>query len=260
MMKYPFMIFFALICLFPAVSHAGKIINGIPVSTTLEDFAVPQSCAIIVVDMQNGWVSTEGMCNRADRKMGDPARHQPTPLYKEQVPRMRRLIQAARQAKVPVVIVEFIHENAQGHTMMMGPDLYIHRNAPWLQNIVEGTWDSRTVDELAPQPGDLVIRKHHGNSFYDTPLADQLKNMGVKSVLITGTATAGCVHATGIGAQERGFYPVFVEDCIDHQFEPALQLIKAQYPVYSSEEIIKIWANSAKPAKKQEKKKGNKND
>lgn len=46
---------------------------------------------------------------------------------------------------------EFIHANALGQTLMNGPEMWVHRKAEWVSNVVEGTWESRTIDELAPQ-------------------------------------------------------------------------------------------------------------
>ena len=95
---------------------------------------------------------------------------------------------------------EFIHANALGQTLMNGPEMWVHRKAEWVSNVVEGTWESRTIDELAPREGDVVIRKSRGSAAYNTYLIDHLKERGVTSVLLTGIASSGCVLRTAVGS------------------------------------------------------------
>ena len=72
-------------------------------------------------------------------------------------------------------MAEFIHASALGQTLMNGPEMWVHREADWVSNVVEGTWESRTVDELAPQEGDIVIRESRGSAAYNTYLIDHLR-------------------------------------------------------------------------------------
>ena len=49
--------------------------------------------------------------------------------------------------------------------------MWVHRDADWVSNVVEGTWESRTVDELAPQEGDIVIPEEPGERRLQTPIS-----------------------------------------------------------------------------------------
>ncbi len=103
------------------------------------------------------------------------------------------------------------------------------------------TWDSRTIEELAPRKGDYVIRKSRGNVFYKTYLEDLLKERSIRTVLLTGTATGGCVAATTFGAFERGFYPVMVRDCLDQHDSLFFEWMESSLPMHSSDELIAAW-------------------
>jgi maleamate amidohydrolase len=68
------------------------------------------------------------------------------------------------------------------------------------------------ADELAPQPGDVIIEKPTASSFYRTDLEDRLHAAGIDCLIVTGGATSGCVRATVVDAHARGFKINVVED------------------------------------------------
>jgi maleamate amidohydrolase len=70
--------------------------------------------------------------------------------------------------------------------------------------------------EFRPQPGDVVITKQRASAFYGTPLAAHLTQLGVRTVIICGESTSGCVRATAVDAYSHGFHVVLVEEgCFD---------------------------------------------
>ena len=46
------------------------------------------------------------------------------------------------------------------------------------------------ADEIAPEPGDIVIEKPTASSFYRTDLEEQLRAAGIDTLIVTGGATA----------------------------------------------------------------------
>ena len=56
------------------------------------------------------------------------------------------------------------------------------------------------MDEIAPAPQDIVIRKLKPSVFHGTNLMDFLNQLNVDSLLIAGTTTSGCVRATVVDA------------------------------------------------------------
>jgi nicotinamidase-related amidase len=67
--------------------------------------------------------------------------------------------------------------------------------------------------DFAPQPGDLVVTKQRASAFFGTPLAAHLTELGVRSLIVIGESTSGCVRASAVDAYSHGFHVVLVEDC-----------------------------------------------
>jgi maleamate amidohydrolase len=67
--------------------------------------------------------------------------------------------------------------------------------------------------EFKPQPGDVVITKQRASIFFGTPLAAHLTQLGVRTVIICGESTSGCVRASAVDAYSYGFHVVLVEEC-----------------------------------------------
>jgi len=77
---------------------------------------------------------------------------------------------------------------------------------------LEGTSSADTVPDLAPGPGELVVRKRGYDAFAGTPLDPALRARSVTSLVVAGTMTHICVLATVIGAFHREYRVTVVED------------------------------------------------
>jgi ureidoacrylate peracid hydrolase len=82
--------------------------------------------------------------------------------------------------------------------------------------LVDGTWDWQIVDALAPQPGDRVVAKTRYSGFCRTSLAEMLRRGGIRNLLFTGVATNVCVESTARDAYFEEFWPILVEDAMNH--------------------------------------------
>jgi maleamate amidohydrolase len=67
--------------------------------------------------------------------------------------------------------------------------------------------------DFKPQPGDVVITKQRASVFFGTPLVAHLTQLGVRTVIICGESTSGCVRASAVDAYSHGFHVVLVEEC-----------------------------------------------
>jgi nicotinamidase-related amidase len=78
------------------------------------------------------------------------------------------------------------------------------------------TWDKGNdiVAEIAPQDGDIVVRKQKPSAFFGTPLMSMLNEVHADSVLVTGTTTSGCVRASVIDAFSYNMKVSVVEECV----------------------------------------------
>ena len=115
-----------------------------------------------------------------------------TPLYRarEVLANINLLVERAHAAHAPVVYIQHSTE----------------------KNLVEGTDEWKLHPAMQPEPRDIMIRKHHGNAFEDTPLKEKLDALHVDRVVVTGLVSNGCVNATCNGAHELGYDTVLVSD------------------------------------------------
>jgi maleamate amidohydrolase len=67
--------------------------------------------------------------------------------------------------------------------------------------------------EFKPQPGDVVVTKQRASAFYGTPLLAHLIGLGIKTLIVCGESTSGCVRASVGDAYSNGFHVVLVEEC-----------------------------------------------
>jgi maleamate amidohydrolase len=88
------------------------------------------------------------------------------------------------------------------------------QKVPGMLTLKEAHWNSQIVPQLAPVPGELVVRKTVPSAFFGTSLAAWLTQRGVKTLLVAGSVTSGCVRASVVDAMSLGFRPLVVEDCV----------------------------------------------
>ena len=118
------------------------------------------------------------------------------------------LLRAARDANIPIAFTRVVYaqdgSDACAFTLKM----------PGLVVLTEGAPASQVVPELAPLPGEHVLRKTQPSAFFGTGLAEWLKARNVDTVLVTGATTSGCVRASVIDSMSYNFRTVVVADCV----------------------------------------------
>jgi nicotinamidase/pyrazinamidase len=109
------------------------------------------------------------------------------------VPEIAALITEARTAGSPVIYVNDSHDPDDEEFERWGP------------HAIAGSPGTDVVRELAPVKGDYVMDKKRYSAFYGTELDQLLKELGIKSLVITGTVTNICVMVSAIEALMRGY-------------------------------------------------------
>jgi ureidoacrylate peracid hydrolase len=172
--------------------------------------------AVIVVDMQNAFVSKGGMF---DLFGWDIAR------AGEVIAKNRSLIDAARAAGCRVVFLKMSYE--PDYSNSGGPEspnwhkevgLVMMRSHPeyWGRFVTAGSWDEEICDELQPREGDVVVRKQRYSGFAGTRLDTALKTYRIKYCIYTGVATNVCVESTLRDGYFMDYWPILVSDAVDH--------------------------------------------
>jgi ureidoacrylate peracid hydrolase len=171
---------------------------------------VPRSStALLVVDMQNGFLDAGGSM----AKIGMP--------YDALAPAVagcERLVAAARAAGVPVIFTRYVYMPDYSDGGILPTELVPQMKE--VGSLVNGTWDAEIVPALAPAPGEVVIDKSRPSSFYGTQLEPVLTSQGIRNLVIAGVTTNICVETTARDAGQRD-YRVHVVSDATAEFEQA---------------------------------------
>jgi nicotinamidase-related amidase len=110
---------------------------------------------------------------------------------------------------------------------------------------VEGTWGAEILPEVAPQPGDVVVKKWRSSAFVGTNLDMVLRCNDIKSIVVTGDVTQGCVESTARDAAFHDYYVVVLEDCVatyDRDLhEASLKVLRTRVDVAPSGAVLDLW-------------------
>ena len=160
--------------------------------------------ALLVIDMQNDFLDPGGHLD-----MGPEARGV--------IPQIARVLAAGRRAGVPIAYTAQTHrpDFADGPRWM---DKFTGFKSGGLR---EGTRGAQIVDELAPRPGERVIKKLRPSAFFATELDLYLRSLGVDTTILTGCTTSGCVRATALDAFSYNYRVIVPQECVtDRAKEP----------------------------------------
>lgn len=120
----------------------------------------------------------------------------------------QKLLQTAREQGWPVAHTRIVYADD-------GADNNIFSiKVPGMLGLLENEPNSQIVPKLSPINGELVVRKNVPSAFFGTSLAAWLTQRGVKTLLVAGAVTSGCVRASVVDAMQLGFRPLVVSDCV----------------------------------------------
>lgn len=78
-----------------------------------------------------------------------------------------------------------------------------------------GTWNTQFHEDLAPQPGDVVLAPHKGlDVFHHTDLDFQLRHRNIEYLAIAGVSGIMAVESTARTAMERAYHVTTFTDAI----------------------------------------------
>jgi nicotinamidase-related amidase len=201
---------------------------------TFEETINPAHSALLVTDVQNDF------CKDASRQA--------------MIPQIVRVVEAARRCGVLVV---YIQNTVLPDNLSDAPSDVMRRRKLGINTdvTIEGTWGHQIVDQLKPGPKEPVVRKHRLSAFIGTTLDIMLRSKAIQTVVVTGTATHGCVINTAYGAIAHNYYVVVVEDSVaswrKDLHESALFLMRNTINyVTDSSNLIDAWEQHAAAARR----------
>ncbi len=164
---------------------------------------VPAKSALIVIDMQNAFM--------------EPGAVAEVPIAREIVPNINRLAKVCRESGGTVAWVQ-VTTSPKGSPDYW-PGLLEHVNteeraARFVEALAEGGHGHAIWPELDVKDGDMVVKKNRYSAFLPgaSDLADQLKERGIDTVIITGTLTNVCCESSARDAMMTDFKTIMVSD------------------------------------------------
>ena len=162
--------------------------------------------ALLVIDMQNGFVSKGGSYDLMGINVSK---------YRDVVPSLKRLIALCRKSKIPIFYSQAVREES-------GIDLLTrsHRILPKSRSerikrrpiCIRGSWDAEIVEELKPSLDDHVVIKRRDSVFQDTEVEVWLRSLGIDSIIFSGIDTSICVESSLRDAFNHGYDVVLISD------------------------------------------------
>ncbi len=205
----------------------------------------PEHTALLLIDIQNDFTMPGGYFDKLGRE---------TSSLRGVIPRVKTVLEAARRHRVMVIHAQltlhpdFLSDSAASlrlHLRLTGTG----ENDPaetLVPYCIEGSWGWQIVDDLAPLPGEMTIRKNRSSAFIGTNLDMLLRANGIKTVCIGGLVSHGCVLATASDASFLDYNPVLLRDCIASnrpELHDAAMLIMTEVKdVTDGAEAINVWA------------------
>jgi nicotinamidase-related amidase len=135
--------------------------------------------ALVVIDMINDHLQPGSLLE--------------VPRAREVVPALKRRIEEARKAGVPVVYVVDEHDPDD-------PDL-----DEWGTHAVKGTSGTEVWPDIAPESGDRIVKKPTYSAFCKSDLTNVLDELKVDTLVLTGCLTEMGIMATAFDALQQGF-------------------------------------------------------
>lgn len=154
-----------------------------------------------------------------------------------------RLLEAAREASVPVVFTTVAYRESDKLTAAAFID-----KVPALLTLKAGTRWAQVDPRISPREEEPVLNKLFASGFFGTGLSSALTAAGVDTLIVTGASTSGCVRASVVDALQYGFRPVVPREAVGDRDEAAhtanLHDIDAKYgdvvPVEECLEYLKV--------------------
>ena len=166
----------------------------------------PNTTALLVIDVQRGLFEKTIPIYRADELLDN----------------IEALIARAHRAGALVVYVQHASKAA----------------------LPEGSEDWQLHPRLKPLKKDFVVHKTHPSALEGTPLDEALKARKISRLVVTGLVSHGCVRATCIDAQAKGYDVILVEDGHSNYHKHAAQVV-AEVNARLADGVAKLRATRA---------------
>ncbi len=199
---------------------------------------------LIVVDMQNGFVSKGGSYDKFGMNIDN---------YQKIIPKIKELLNFCRNENIPIFYTEAIRESSGIDLLVNIHNIIPRTRQERLLNkkisiCVRGTWDAQTIDEIKPTDKDHIILKRRDSVFQDTELRLWLQSIHINTLIFCGIDTSICVETSLREAFNLGYDVILVSDATASRntkhYESTIEQVRDYYGIITDtnnlEKIIKM--------------------
>lgn len=160
----------------------------------------PKKVALVVIDLQNMFMA--------------PGAFYEVPAARAIVPAVNRLARVVRRTGGLVAWVQMIYDPADPWTNFYDHMLSPEKAEGIRRALTPGNTGHALWPELEREPNDLVVQKTRFSVFIpnSSDIAQQLRQRGIDTVLITGTVTNTCCESSARDAMMMNFKTIMVSD------------------------------------------------
>lgn len=148
---------------------------------------IPEQCGLLVLDMQDYFLSPES--------------HAFIPSAAAIIPGVQNLIDAFSQHNCPIFFTQ--HINTPENAAMM---------TNWWREIITAENPFSAITAQLDTSSGAVLQKPQYDAFYQTDLEERLSSLAVRQLVICGVMTHLCCETTARAAFVRGFEVIFPVD------------------------------------------------
>jgi biuret amidohydrolase len=186
-------------------------VNDIVAEQTMKFDLDPASSALLVIDMQYASASRVAGLGALLERMGraDEGEYRFTRIEQLVVPNIARLLDFFRAHDLTRMFVRLGGQRGDYRDLI--PQL---RDIEQQLGNVFGEREFEILNELHPEPGEPVLTKFSTSAFTSTGIDLVLRNLGARTLIVTGVSTSQCVDLTARDAADRGYSCVVIEDAV----------------------------------------------
>ena len=93
------------------------------------------------------------------------------------------------------------------------PDDFLFTRMGLKPYALRGTEGAKVIDDFEVRPDEVIIEKRMLSGFFESDLDFTLRHKGVRTTIVAGVSSAGCVFKTVLDAWELGYDVIVPGDC-----------------------------------------------
>jgi ureidoacrylate peracid hydrolase len=184
----------------------------------------PRKTAIVLIEYQNDFTSEGGSLHEGVKPVMESTK---------MLANTKALVARARELGATIVHVPISF--TPDYRELTAEPYGILKGVVDSRSFRQGTWGAQIVDDLTPDPRDIIVEGKRGlDAFASTNLDFVLRSRGFTTVALGGFLTNCCVESTMRTAYEKGYDVFTLTDCTATLSEDEQKLaLEKNFPMFS---------------------------